>query len=56
MQVDVLDEVGVNQAFEQIVAKFGVPHVLINNAGLFVALEKIKDSALDWWWNTQVSF
>jgi NAD(P)-dependent dehydrogenase (short-subunit alcohol dehydrogenase family) len=54
--VDVVDEAGVKNAFREIVARFGVPHVLINNAGALAPLESIVDSDLDSWWQTQVSF
>jgi NAD(P)-dependent dehydrogenase (short-subunit alcohol dehydrogenase family) len=51
--VDILDEDGVNAAFEKIVAQCGIPNVLINNAGCLV-LETIAESTTDSFWKVQV--
>lgn len=53
--LDVTDELAVNKAFEDIRAKLGTPHVLINNAGAITPVSAIVDSNLDSWWNTHVS-
>ncbi|KAF4219804.1 hypothetical protein CNMCM5878_006698 [Aspergillus fumigatiaffinis] len=50
--VDILDEDGVNAAFEKIVAQCGIPNVLINNAGCLV-LETIAESTTDSFWKVQ---
>ena len=52
--VDVLDEDGINAAFEKIVDQCGIPHVLINNAG-YLVLETIAESTIDSFWKVQVS-
>lgn len=52
--LDVTDADGVTKAFEEIVARFGAPHVLINNAGHINAPESIVDVDVDSWWRTQV--
>jgi NAD(P)-dependent dehydrogenase (short-subunit alcohol dehydrogenase family) len=52
--VDVLDEVGVAGAFDEIESKFGVPHVLINNAGVLGPLASTVDTDIASWWQTQV--
>ena len=54
LAVDVTDEAGVNDAFKKIKARFGVPHVLVNNAGYLSPLETIGDSPLDAWWQAHV--
>jgi NAD(P)-dependent dehydrogenase (short-subunit alcohol dehydrogenase family) len=51
---DVRDEAGINAAFETIVAKCGVPDVLINNAGYLVN-EVIGESTVESFWTVQVS-
>jgi NAD(P)-dependent dehydrogenase (short-subunit alcohol dehydrogenase family) len=51
---DVRDEAGINTAFETIVAKCGVPHILINNAGYLVN-ETIGECTVDSFWTVQVS-
>ncbi|KAJ5692723.1 hypothetical protein N7462_002146 [Penicillium macrosclerotiorum] len=51
--LDVTDKNGVDTAFEQIVTRFGVPHVLINNAGTLDSLEPIAEVDIDRWWRTQ---
>lgn len=53
--LDVTDELAVNKAFEDIHAKFGTPHVLVNNAGAINPVVSLVDSKLDSWWNTHVS-
>lgn len=52
--LDVTDTAGVTKAFEAIVARFGAPHVLINNAGYINPLDSIADVDVDLWWRTQV--
>lgn len=52
--LDVTDAAGVTKAFEDIVARFGAPHVLINNAGYLNPLDSIVDVDVDLWWRTQV--
>ncbi|ODM20673.1 hypothetical protein SI65_03726 [Aspergillus cristatus] len=54
--VDATNEVGVKTALQEIVARFGVPHVLINNAGTLASLNRIQHSALNSRWQTQVGF
>ncbi|CEN60529.1 hypothetical protein ASPCAL02965 [Aspergillus calidoustus] len=49
---DVRDEAGINAAFETIVAKCGVPDVLINNAGYLVN-EVIGESTVESFWTVQ---
>ncbi|GKZ33559.1 hypothetical protein AbraIFM66950_003464 [Aspergillus brasiliensis] len=49
---DVRDEAGVNTAFETIVAKCGVPDVLVNNAGYLVN-ETIGECTIDSFWTVQ---
>ncbi|KAL5333738.1 hypothetical protein BJX70DRAFT_47862 [Aspergillus crustosus] len=49
--VDVTDEAGVNSAFQEIKSQLGTPHVLINNAGVFV-LENLAESKMDTFWGT----
>ncbi|KAL4736098.1 hypothetical protein BDV11DRAFT_173214 [Aspergillus similis] len=49
---DVRDEAGINAAFEMIVTKCGVPHVLINNAGYLVN-ETIGECTIDSFWTVQ---
>ncbi|KAJ5111566.1 hypothetical protein N7532_002101, partial [Penicillium argentinense] len=51
--VDVTDEAGVNKAFQDAVAQFGVPHVLVNNAGALVVLDTIINTDVESWWKTQ---
>ncbi|OOQ84507.1 putative oxidoreductase, short chain dehydrogenase/reductase family [Penicillium brasilianum] len=51
--LDVTDTAGVTKAFEDIVARFGAPHVLINNAGYINPLDSIADADVDLWWRTQ---
>ncbi|KAL2815255.1 hypothetical protein BDW59DRAFT_153925 [Aspergillus cavernicola] len=51
--VDVTDAAKVAKAFDEIVARFGVPHVLVNNAGTLEAITPMMDSDLESWWNTQ---
>ncbi|KAL4875114.1 hypothetical protein BJY04DRAFT_167529 [Aspergillus karnatakaensis] len=51
--VDVTDADGVAKAFEQIVARFGVPQVLINNAGVLASLGTTVESDIESWWKTQ---
>lgn len=53
--VDVTDEKGVNEAFKTAVDKFGVPHVLVNNAGALIKLDTIVNTDVESWWKTQVS-
>ncbi|KAL4977128.1 hypothetical protein BDW66DRAFT_133440 [Aspergillus desertorum] len=50
--VDVLDEDGINAAFEKIMKQCGIPHVLINNAG-YLVLETIAESTVDSFWKVQ---
>ncbi|KAL2840294.1 hypothetical protein BJY01DRAFT_236794 [Aspergillus pseudoustus] len=50
--VDVLDEPGVEAAFEAIVAQCGVPHVLVNNAGIAL-LGTIAEATIDDFWKVQ---
>lgn len=52
--LDITDTAGVTKAFEDIVARFGSPHVLINNAGYINPLDSIADVDVDLWWGTQV--
>ncbi|KAJ5377169.1 uncharacterized protein N7496_004578 [Penicillium cataractarum] len=51
--LDVTDTAGVTKAFEDIVARFGAPHILINNAGYINPLASIADVDVDLWWRTQ---
>lgn len=51
--VDITDETGVNKAFQAAVDKFGVPHVLVNNAGALVKLDSIVNTDVESWWKTQ---
>ncbi|KAJ5153499.1 uncharacterized protein N7482_009977 [Penicillium canariense] len=53
ISLDVTNAAGVTKAFEDIVARFGVPHVLINNAGYINPLDPIADVDVDLWWRTQ---
>lgn len=55
ISVDITDEAGVNNAFQAAVDKFGVPHVLVNNAGALVKLDSIVNTDVESWWKTQVS-
>ncbi|OJJ42638.1 hypothetical protein ASPZODRAFT_76276 [Penicilliopsis zonata CBS 506.65] len=50
---DVTDAAVVDRVFQEIVTRFGVPHVLINNAGTLESLNSIIDSDVDNWWATQ---
>jgi NAD(P)-dependent dehydrogenase (short-subunit alcohol dehydrogenase family) len=52
--LDITDATGVTKAFEDIVARFGAPHVLINNAGYINPLDTIIDVDIGSWWRTQV--
>lgn len=52
--LDITDATGVTKAFADIVARFGAPHVLINNAGYINPLDTIADVDIDSWWRTQV--
>lgn len=52
--LDITDANGVRRAFEDIVARFGAPHVLINNAGYINPLDSITDVDINLWWRTQV--
>lgn len=52
--VDVNDESGIKDAFQEVVQRFGIPHVLINSAGV-TSLNKIAEEDSDAWWNVQVS-
>ena len=52
--LDVTDAAGVTKAFEEIVSRFGAPHVLINNAGYINPIDSIIDVDVDLWWRTQV--
>ena len=54
ISLDITDADGVRKAFEDIVARFGAPHVLINNAGCINPLDSITDVDIDLWWRTQV--
>ncbi|KAL3483883.1 hypothetical protein BJX62DRAFT_249073 [Aspergillus germanicus] len=51
--VSVTDPAGVTKAFDEIVKRFGVPHVLVNNAGALASADTIFDSDIDSWWETQ---
>ncbi|KAL3446375.1 hypothetical protein BJX65DRAFT_309074 [Aspergillus insuetus] len=51
--VDVLDEKAVVEAFDEIESKFGVPHVLVNNAGILGPLAPTIETDIASWWNTQ---
>ncbi|KAL4885465.1 hypothetical protein BJY04DRAFT_230995 [Aspergillus karnatakaensis] len=51
LTLDVTDGPGTDAAFEEIVAKLGTPHVLINNAGAIVS-EMIAESSIDTFWGT----
>ncbi|KAJ5886988.1 uncharacterized protein N7473_009662 [Penicillium subrubescens] len=51
--LDITDATGVTKAFEDIVARFGAPHVLINNAGYINPLDTIIDVDIGSWWRTQ---
>ncbi|KAF9892300.1 hypothetical protein FE257_002077 [Aspergillus nanangensis] len=50
---DVADEASVGSAFEQIVARFGTPHVLVNSAGIVGPLKRIDEADLASWWEPQ---
>lgn len=50
------DEAGMEDAFQKIVSQLGVPHVLVNNAGILASLERVVDMSLESWCSTQVSF
>jgi NAD(P)-dependent dehydrogenase (short-subunit alcohol dehydrogenase family) len=52
--LDITDMAGVTKAFEAITARFGAPHVLINNAGYINPLDSIADVDVDLWWRAQV--
>jgi NAD(P)-dependent dehydrogenase (short-subunit alcohol dehydrogenase family) len=43
-------------AFQKIVSQLGVPHVLVNNAGMLASLERVVDMSLESWCSTQVSY
>ncbi|KIA75806.1 hypothetical protein HK57_00420 [Aspergillus ustus] len=51
----VLDQSAIESAFERIVAQFGPPHVLVNNAGIAL-LGTIDESSIDDFWKVQVGF
>ncbi|KAL3462358.1 hypothetical protein BJX64DRAFT_259373 [Aspergillus heterothallicus] len=51
--VSVTDASGITNAFDQIVEQFGVPQVLINNAGVLPSTDNIIDSDIETWWETQ---
>ncbi|KAJ5623427.1 hypothetical protein N7490_012032 [Penicillium lividum] len=51
--LDITDQAAVENAFKNIVAEVGVPHVLINNAGNLAPLETTLESTLDSWWECQ---
>ncbi|KAL2783654.1 hypothetical protein BJX66DRAFT_344756 [Aspergillus keveii] len=51
--VSVTDAAGVEKAFDEIVERFGVPHVLVNNAGAMASADTIFDSDIESWWETQ---
>ncbi|KAL2840515.1 hypothetical protein BJY01DRAFT_249977 [Aspergillus pseudoustus] len=51
--VDVVDEVAVARAFDEIESRFGIPHVLINNAGVLGPLAPTADTDVASWWKTQ---
>jgi NAD(P)-dependent dehydrogenase (short-subunit alcohol dehydrogenase family) len=44
----------VAEAFEEIESKYGVPHVLVNNAGILGPLAPTIETDIASWWNTQV--
>jgi NAD(P)-dependent dehydrogenase (short-subunit alcohol dehydrogenase family) len=52
--LDITDAADVTKAFEDIVARFGAPHVLVNNAGYINPLDSINNVDVDLWWRTQV--
>ncbi|KAL4867972.1 hypothetical protein BDV12DRAFT_186256 [Aspergillus spectabilis] len=51
--VDITDGAGVTKAFDEIVARFGVPHVLVNNAGALASLASTVETDVESWWRTQ---
>ncbi|KAL3448217.1 hypothetical protein BJX65DRAFT_317461 [Aspergillus insuetus] len=51
--VSITDASDVAKAFDEIVERFGTPHVLINNAGVMASGDSIFDSDIESWWATQ---
>ncbi|KAJ0423344.1 hypothetical protein BJY00DRAFT_60175 [Aspergillus carlsbadensis] len=51
--LDVLDEKAVAGAFDEIESRFGVPHVLVNNAGVLGPIAPTIETDIASWWNTQ---
>ncbi|KAL2845017.1 hypothetical protein BJY01DRAFT_247839 [Aspergillus pseudoustus] len=51
--VSVTNAAGVAKTFDEIVDRFGVPHVLVNNAGCMASADTIFDSDIGSWWEVQ---
>ncbi|KAL2834769.1 hypothetical protein BJY01DRAFT_252849 [Aspergillus pseudoustus] len=51
--VDITEWASVIEAFDKTVARFGVPHVLVNNAGALASLASTAETDVESWWKTQ---
>ncbi|KAL3476705.1 hypothetical protein BJX99DRAFT_258255 [Aspergillus californicus] len=51
--LDVTDTATVFEAFDEIVARLGVPQVLVNNAGVVNPLASMVETDIESWWRTQ---